>query len=260
VFSLLSLAPATLPLPPSFVHSQIGSSVESGFGSRVMHSDLGVNCLLNRQRLYDDCGSRFDFDHSCSLENTKLVYSNSQFDCMSGCSSSYGSEIADKRMKFHRLDDYEVQNGCCSSIFQSQNQNQSQGQSQSQQLQYMNVWSLKELSGGVIYTMAKDQNGCRILQSMIERSTMEEVEIVVCEVVDFISDLMKDQFGNYLVQKLVALCNDEQKMRLILSLTQVPTNIILVCMNPHGYVCMYVELFGCFFFKYIYDHLCFLGD
>lgn len=226
----LSLAPATVPLPPPLLDNQIGSFVDSGYGS----FDLGVNCLLNRQRwLYDDCGSRFDFefDQNSSLENKKLVYSNQHFDSMGGCSSSYGSEIADKKLKFHRLDDYEVQNN----IFQNQSQGQSQSQSQSQQ--FMNVWSLKELRGG-IYRMAKDQNGCRILQAMMERSTMEEVEIVVSEVVDFVSELMKDQFGNYLVQKLVALCNDEQKRRLILSLTQVPTNIILVCMNPHGYVFM----------------------
>ncbi|KAJ9559783.1 hypothetical protein OSB04_004943 [Centaurea solstitialis] len=93
--------------------------------------------------------------------------------------------------------------------------------------------SLKELKG-MIYYLAKDQNGCKLLQSMFERPTMEDVEIVLSEVVDSICDLMKDQFGNYLVQKLVVLCNNDQKLQILVSLIKVPINIILVCMNPHG--------------------------
>ncbi|KAI7757514.1 hypothetical protein M8C21_015218 [Ambrosia artemisiifolia] len=60
---------------------------------------------------------------------------------------------------------------------------------------------------------------------------VEEVEIVVSEIIGFVSDLMKDQFGNYLVQKLVAVCNDDQKMLIILSLVK---DIVPVCMSPHG--------------------------
>ncbi|XP_076934546.1 uncharacterized protein LOC143600877 [Bidens hawaiensis] len=97
----------------------------------------------------------------------------------------------------------------------------------------MSARSLEELRGR-IYVMAKDQNGCRILQTMLERSTVEGVEVLLSELLHFVSDLMKDQFGNYLVQKLVNMCNDDQKLRLILSLTRAPGDIILVCMNPHG--------------------------
>ncbi|KAL8261115.1 hypothetical protein R6Q59_025164 [Mikania micrantha] len=229
VFSLLNLSPATCSDRPAFLRStpagQVGSSVfsDEGFETLRRHSDLGVDVFLNRHRWSDDmearrrhCSSGFgngiDFDQ-------KLLYSSPQIESITRCSSNLASEIVDKKLKFQCLDDYEQQNPCCCSKFQNQNQNF--------------IWSLKELRGR-IFTMAKDQNGCRILQTMIERSTVDDVEIVVSEVVDFISDLMNDQFGNYLVQKLVTLCNDDQKMRLIISLTKLPTDIILVCMNPHG--------------------------
>nr|XP_043637892.1 pumilio homolog 12-like [Erigeron canadensis] len=97
----------------------------------------------------------------------------------------------------------------------------------------LGIWSLRNLRGR-IYTLAKDQNGCRILQTLFERPTIEDVQVVFNEVVDCVSDLMNDLFGNYLVQKLVSVCNEDQKMQLIFSLMQVPNNIILVCMSPHG--------------------------
>ncbi|XP_076948632.1 uncharacterized protein LOC143620960 [Bidens hawaiensis] len=123
-------------------------------------------------------------------------------------------EMSDNKLRFQRLDyNYDQQNRNLDVM--------------------MSVWSLEELRGR-IYAMAKDQNGCRILQTMLERSTMEGVEVMLSELVHFVSDLMKDQFGNYLVQKLVCMCTDDQKLRLILSLTRVPGDIILVCMNPHG--------------------------
>ncbi|KAI3807140.1 hypothetical protein L1987_23064 [Smallanthus sonchifolius] len=241
-FSVLNLSPVTYAdPPPEFFQNtfagQIGSSAGAGDGGDggegFFHSfnspHVGVNSFLNQQRWSGDMeflrrqsSYGFDFDQKSNLDSKKLLYFTPQ-------SSHIDPEIADKKLKFQRLDDYEQQNPCSCSKFQNQNQNQSQ----SQQSQYMSLWDLRELKEG-IYRMAKDQNGCRILQAMLERATMEEVEVVLSEVVNFISELMKDQFGNYLVQKLVVMCNNDKKMRLILSLTEVPTEIILVCMNPHG--------------------------
>ncbi|KAI3763025.1 hypothetical protein L1987_53472 [Smallanthus sonchifolius] len=235
-FAVLNLSPASYADPPPEVFQntfagQIGSSAGAGDdGEGFFHSfnsrHVGVNSFLNHQRWSGDMeflrrqsSYGFDFDQKSNLDSKKLLYSTPQ-------SSHIGPEIADKKLKFQRLDDYEQQNPCSCSKFQNQ-------YSQSQHFQYMSLWDLRELKEG-IYRMAKDQNGCRILQAMLERATMEEVEIVLSEVVNFISELMKDHFGNYLVQKLVVMCNNDQKMRLILSLTEVPTDIILVCMNPHG--------------------------
>ncbi|KAL4579126.1 hypothetical protein LXL04_015262 [Taraxacum kok-saghyz] len=89
---------------------------------------------------------------------------------------------------------------------------------------------------GRIRSLAKDQNGCRLLQSKFENPTAEEIEIVLYDVLESIADLIKDQFGNYLVQKLIAVCNDDHKLRILLSLTDVPVQMIIVCMNPHGII------------------------
>ncbi|GJX76069.1 pumilio homolog 12-like protein [Tanacetum coccineum] len=99
--------------------------------------------------------------------------------------------------------------------------------------QALNVLSLKELRGR-IYSLAKDQNGCRLLQGKFENPTNEEIEMVLYEVLDSIRELMRDQFGNYLVQKLITVCNDDHKLRILLSLTNVPYEMVLICMSPHG--------------------------
>ncbi|KAI3686774.1 hypothetical protein L1987_80461 [Smallanthus sonchifolius] len=99
--------------------------------------------------------------------------------------------------------------------------------------QLVSLLSLKELSG-VIHDLAKDQNGCRLLQAKFENPTIDEIEFVLFEVLNSITDLMKDQFGNYLIQKLISVCNDDHKLRILLSLTDVPVEMVLVCMNPHG--------------------------
>ncbi|KAF5817597.1 putative armadillo-like helical, pumilio domain-containing protein [Helianthus annuus] len=205
MFSMLNLSP------------EGRRSIPSGYscaGEGLGHSNLGFNRFLNydheQQNLFSsgfdfgfDYG--FDFDRMGCLESKKVFYSNPQF----------------------KIDDYEKQNVCCSSSSSFYNNNNN---TNNQNVGLLSVWSLR----GGICKMAKDQNGCRILQAMLERSTMEEVEVVLCEVLSFVADLMKDQFGNYLVQKLVTMCNDGQKLRLVLSLIETPTDIILVCMNPHG--------------------------
>ncbi|PWA36215.1 armadillo-type fold protein [Artemisia annua] len=99
--------------------------------------------------------------------------------------------------------------------------------------QVLSELSLRELRGR-IYSLAKDQNGCRLLQGKFENPSNEDIEMVLYEVLDSISELMKDQFGNYLVQKLITVCNDDHKLRILLSLTDVPYEMVLICMSPHG--------------------------
>ncbi|CAH1422019.1 unnamed protein product [Lactuca virosa] len=103
-------------------------------------------------------------------------------------------------------------------------------------LQNQQLWSLLPLKEmrGMISLLAKDQHGCRILQSKFENPTKEEIELVLTHVMGSISDLMKHQFGNYLMQKLVAVCNADQKALILRELTQKPFDIILVSMSPYG--------------------------
>ncbi|PWA82196.1 armadillo-type fold protein [Artemisia annua] len=226
VFSMLSVSPASFPA--GFPVGHVGSSGDSddGFGYPFggignMESFRGYGC---REFGFDfesnfESRSNFDFRNlsgGFGYDNTRLLLSNV-------------SENADKQLLFQRLCDFKKMNGC----FDSRNffkVGLTKGQSQHN---VMRPWCLRQFRG-MIYNLAKDQNGCRLLQSLFARPTLEDIEMVLFEVVDKIADLMKDQFGNYLVQKLVAVCNIQQKMELVLSLTRVPTNIILVCMSPHG--------------------------
>nr|XP_043616284.1 pumilio homolog 12-like [Erigeron canadensis] len=99
--------------------------------------------------------------------------------------------------------------------------------------QFFNTMSLKDLRG-MIYFMAKDQNAYKILKSKIENPTNEEVELVLSEIMGSLVDLMKDQFGNVVIQKLVCVCNDDQKTLIVRELTELPNHMISVCMSPCG--------------------------
>nr|GEX33227.1 pumilio homolog 12-like [Tanacetum cinerariifolium] len=98
---------------------------------------------------------------------------------------------------------------------------------------FLCLLSLREMKEA-IYDLAKDQNGCRILQAKFDNPTKDEIEFVFGEVIDSIADLMKDRFGNYIIQKLVSVCNDDQKTLMVYELTKPPIEIIPVCMNPYG--------------------------
>ncbi|XP_071712710.1 pumilio homolog 12-like [Rutidosis leptorrhynchoides] len=99
--------------------------------------------------------------------------------------------------------------------------------------QFFKVMPLKELRG-MICLLARDQNGSKILQSKFENPTIEEIEVVLFDVLGSIADLMKDQFGSYVIQKLVCVCNDDQKTLIIRELIELPNDIILVCMSSYG--------------------------
>lgn len=95
--------------------------------------------------------------------------------------------------------------------------------------------SLGELQGYMCH-MAKDQNGCRFLQRMVDEGTSEDTEIVFKGVVDNVVELMMDPFGNYLVQKLLDVCRDDQRLQIVLMLTKEPGQLIRTSLNAHGYI------------------------
>ena len=86
--------------------------------------------------------------------------------------------------------------------------------------------------------LGTDQGGCRLLQKYISESTSKQKSdpelfnhifdssMVRC------FDLMNDSFGNYLIQKLVENCSDEQLSTVILH--GIGTNPLKVCFDAHG--------------------------
>ncbi|XP_016469600.1 pumilio homolog 12-like [Nicotiana tabacum] len=87
---------------------------------------------------------------------------------------------------------------------------------------------------GRIYLMAKDQNGCRFLQRKFAEGTSEHVEKIFPEIIVHIVELMIDPFGNYLVQKLLEVCNEDQRMQILHAITRKAGDLVMISCDMHG--------------------------
>lgn len=63
--------------------------------------------------------------------------------------------------------------------------------------------------------MAKEQHGCRYLQRLITGETAAGVAPLVAELLPEAGALMMDPFGNYLVQKVLDVCDPGQRRQLL---------------------------------------------
>lgn len=93
--------------------------------------------------------------------------------------------------------------------------------------------SLAEVQGS-IYFLAKDQQGCRFLQKIFDEGSSQDVQIIFNEIIDHIVELMMDPFGNYLVQKLLDVGSEEQRMLIVVMVTREPGELLQICLNSHG--------------------------
>ncbi|KAK3030489.1 hypothetical protein RJ639_038795 [Escallonia herrerae] len=87
---------------------------------------------------------------------------------------------------------------------------------------------------GRIHLMAKDQHGCRFLQRKFTEGTREDVEKIFHEIVVHIVELMTDPFGNYLVQKLLEVCDEDQKMQILHEITRKAGDLLRISCDMHG--------------------------
>ncbi|KAL5078572.1 hypothetical protein RYX36_006993 [Vicia faba] len=92
---------------------------------------------------------------------------------------------------------------------------------------------LPALQSYMIHT-AKDQNGGRQLQKLVEEGSNEDKEMVFEGVIDNIVELMMDPFGNYLVQKLLEFCREDQRLQIVHMLTKEPGQLVRTSLNTHG--------------------------
>jgi hypothetical protein len=95
---------------------------------------------------------------------------------------------------------------------------------------YMNH-DLKTMARSEIYTLCKDQHGCRFLQKKLEDGNPEHIQIIFDETAPHVVELMTDPFGNYLCQKLLEFCNDEQRNTLVRNATPA---MVQIAFNQHG--------------------------
>ncbi|GER42158.1 pumilio 12 [Striga asiatica] len=93
--------------------------------------------------------------------------------------------------------------------------------------------SLAELRGKIALA-ARDQIGCRFLQSKFEEGKPEDIRLIFSEIKDSICELMVDQFGNYLVQKFFRVCNEDQMTQLLCVLINDERKFKEICTDMHG--------------------------
>ncbi|XP_012568845.2 uncharacterized protein [Cicer arietinum] len=87
---------------------------------------------------------------------------------------------------------------------------------------------------GCIYLIAKDQNGCRFLQRMFDEGRTKDAQVIFNEIIGHVVELMMNPFGNYLMQKLLDVCSEEQRTQIILMVTQEPGQLVRISLNSHG--------------------------
>ncbi|XP_010478958.1 PREDICTED: putative pumilio homolog 10 isoform X1 [Camelina sativa] len=97
----------------------------------------------------------------------------------------------------------------------------------------LSLVSMVDMYGSVIL-MAKDQTGCRVLQKLVDQGTFLETNVIFLEIIDHVVELSMDPFGNYIVQKLIDACDEEQRTLFVSVLTSKPRELIKICLNTYG--------------------------
>ncbi len=64
-----------------------------------------------------------------------------------------------------------------------------------------------------VVALARDQNGCRFLQRKFDEGGPGAIGQVFPEILDHLVELMMDPFGNYLIQKLLDRCSEDQRLQ-----------------------------------------------
>ncbi|KAL9396271.1 hypothetical protein Peur_010524 [Populus x canadensis] len=93
--------------------------------------------------------------------------------------------------------------------------------------------SLNEFRG-YVYLMAQDQNGCLFLQKIFEEGTSQDVELIFDEIIGHIVELMLKPFGNYVVQKLLDVCDEKHRLLIVRMITNEPGMLVRICLNTYG--------------------------
>lgn len=81
--------------------------------------------------------------------------------------------------------------------------------------------------------MAKDQNGCRFLQRKFDEGGAAAIGAVLPEVLEHLIELMMDPFGNYLIQKLLDRCSEDQRLAVLRKAAE-KRELVQVALNTHG--------------------------
>ncbi|OIW15630.1 hypothetical protein TanjilG_08206 [Lupinus angustifolius] len=102
------------------------------------------------------------------------------------------------------------------------------------QQQNLNHRSIYDFRGRILF-LAMEQGGCRVLQEIMKRlKSEEEISFIFVELINNVMELMMDPFGNYVFQKLVEICSEQQRTHIILVVTNSDFHFVTMCLDIHG--------------------------
>ncbi|KAL0735247.1 hypothetical protein Bca4012_011457 [Brassica carinata] len=87
---------------------------------------------------------------------------------------------------------------------------------------------------GSVYLMAKNQMGCRFLQKLMEEGSFLDAMIIFRGLIDHVIELGLDQFGNFLIQKLIQVCDEQQRTQILINLTSKSGLLIRISLHNYG--------------------------
>lgn len=132
------------------------------------------------------------FNSSNLFTNNNINYSNQSFKPVLGRHGQHSFSIEPWNYNYYLKDNINNR-----SISQINNKNLSN---------LMSVQSEELYIVENVDKLLKDQNGCRILQKKLDEKNSEFIYVFYERVKDKISDIINNQFGNYLIQKFVECC------------------------------------------------------
>ena len=74
---------------------------------------------------------------------------------------------------------------------------------------------------------------CRFLQKKFDEGGPEAIELLFAELLEHAAELMTDPFGNYLVQKVLDRCSEEQRLHLLQSVAA-NSDLVSIALDIHG--------------------------
>ncbi|KAF8718100.1 hypothetical protein HU200_025578 [Digitaria exilis] len=212
------------------VYNRVGHGTGIGWGQGLVHPDLADSYMLSRHSGAEFfCPSpvaldvrgwpKLQYAYTVPVADNGFARSGNQFEAF----HSENSLMFDgkKNMNF-------IERGRERRVQQFVN-NRALDLGNSRTPRYENMVRVKEY----IYLMAKDQYGCRYLQQKFEEGK-HHVDVIFEGIINHIADLMINSFANYLVQKMLEVCAEEQRLRIIAVLTQDPVRLVAISLNMHG--------------------------
>jgi hypothetical protein len=84
---------------------------------------------------------------------------------------------------------------------------------------------------GQLHHLSQDQHGCRYLQKKLEENNKVYLDCIFNEIFPHFVQLMVDPFGNYLCQRLMEFCREDQREALV---DAVAPHLVNISLNMHG--------------------------